>query len=104
MPRVNVLRSAVPILASCIAVGAIPSSTQQRLRSDRLVALARLDAAVHYFDPAVAIRASNWDSLFAANALAIADAKDSPAYGRLVSSMMFALEGPLQPQAAGLRQ
>src|SRR5689334_17514142 len=57
-------------------------------RTERLVALARLDAAVHYFDPRVAIRTSIWDSLFAANAPSIADARDSLVYGRLISSMM----------------
>jgi hypothetical protein len=66
-------------------------------RSERLVALARLDAAVHFFDPAVATRASAWDSLFAANALGIADAPDSREYARLVSSMMHAL--PVQTSA-----
>lgn len=60
-------------------------------RTERLMALARLDAAVHYFDPAVAIRASSWDSLFAANAVRIVDARGGAEYQRLIAAMMQAL-------------
>jgi C-terminal processing protease CtpA/Prc len=60
-------------------------------RIDRLVALARLDAAVHYFNPSVATRPSNWDSLFAANVVRIADAQDATDYASKVSSLMTAL-------------
>ena len=46
------------MLVSLIAVLSLLSpSTATRL--DRLVALARLDAAVHYFNPAVATRRSS---------------------------------------------
>ncbi len=71
-------------------------------RLDRLVALARLDAAVHYFDPAVATRASNWDSLFAANVVSIADAKSSTDYRSLITSLMQAL--PANGLASPARQ
>jgi C-terminal processing protease CtpA/Prc len=60
-------------------------------RTDRLMALARLDAAVRYFHPAVATRPSPWDSLFAANALRIADAPD---YARAVAALVDALGDP----------
>jgi C-terminal processing protease CtpA/Prc len=60
--------------------------TPQRI--ERLVALARLDAAVRYFNPAVGTRASLWDSLFAANVVRIADAPTSAEYGRLVAGLV----------------
>ena len=62
-----------------------PAPTQ---RIERLVALARLDAAVRYFNPLVATRPSAWDSLFAANVVRIADAPSSAEYVRLVSALM----------------
>ena len=68
----------------CLQLGAA-----QRL--DRLVALAHLDAAVRYFHPPVATNAARWDSLFAANVVAIADAPDGAEYGRRIASMMAAL-------------
>jgi hypothetical protein len=43
-------------------------------RQDRLIALARLDAVVHYFHPIAATRSSLWDSAFAEYAVRIADA------------------------------
>lgn len=70
------------------ALASLPSASQ---RIERLVALARLDAAVHYFHPAVATRASTWDSLFAANAVRIADAPTSAEYRRRVAALMDAL-------------
>lgn len=76
----------IAVVAAALAL--LPSASQ---RIERLVALAHLDAAVHYFHPAVAIRASTWDSLFAANALRIADAPLSAEYGRRVASLMDAL-------------
>jgi C-terminal processing protease CtpA/Prc len=57
-------------------------------RIERLVALARLDAAVRYFNPSVATRPSVWDSLFAANVVGIADAPSSAEYARLASALM----------------
>jgi C-terminal processing protease CtpA/Prc len=63
----------------------IPAAPQ---RIERLVALAHLDAAVRYFNPAVGTRASSWDSLFAANVVRIADAPTSAEYGRLVSALL----------------
>ena len=68
-------------LSSCLQ----PAASQ---RIERLVALARLDAAVRYFNPAVATRTSTWDSLFAANVVRIADAPNGSEYGRLVAAMM----------------
>ncbi len=66
-----------------------PTTAAQRL--DRLVALAHLDAAVRYFDPVVATNAARWDSLFAANVIAIADAPDRAEYQRRIAGMMLAL-------------
>ncbi len=60
------------------------------MRIDRLMALARLDAAVHYFDPAVATRESSWDALFAQGVLEIANARTSAEYGRLAHVLMEA--------------
>ena len=67
------------------------ASLQRDPRTERLVALARLDAAVRYFDPAVATRASSWDSLFASSAVRIADAPTTAEYRRLIGSTMQAL-------------
>jgi Periplasmic protease len=74
-----------------LAAAAFSVTRPAPVRSERLMALARLDAAVHYFDPAVATRASSWDSLFAANALRIVDARDSREYAGLVYSLLRAL-------------
>lgn len=68
-------------------------------RAERLVALARLDAAVRYFDPVVATRPSSWDSLFANNALRIADAPGESDYRRLVGALLAALH-PRSPAAS----
>jgi C-terminal processing protease CtpA/Prc len=76
----------IAIVAAFIA--SLPHAPQ---RLERLVALARLDAAVRYFNPAVGTRASSWDSLFAANVVRIADAPTSAEYGRLVATLMTAL-------------
>src|ERR1700730_1216653 len=74
-----------------VVAAALSSAHTASARSERLMALARLDAAVHYFDPAVATRASAWDSLFAANALRIVDAPNSGEYGRLVTALSQAI-------------
>jgi C-terminal processing protease CtpA/Prc len=74
------------LIAIISALLASPIAPAQRI--ERLVALARLDAAVRYFNPAVATRASSWDSLFAANVVRIADAPTAAEYGRLVSVLM----------------
>ncbi|MDB4915936.1 MAG: hypothetical protein JWM95_3580 [Gemmatimonadetes bacterium] len=75
------------LLVSLIATASLlhPSETA---RLDRLVALAHLDAAVHYFNPAVATHPSSWDSLFAVSAVRIADASSSSEYRRLVGALM----------------
>ena len=92
------------MLISVLALAAIvllPPSAPQR--TARLVALAHLDAAVRYFDPAVATRASSWDSLFAANVVRIADAPDSGEYARLVSAMMTGLHNSAPTSASQRR-
>jgi C-terminal processing protease CtpA/Prc len=76
----------IAIVAACIA--SLPHAPQ---RLERLVALARLDAAERYFNPMVGTRASPWDSLFAANVVRIADAPTSAEYGRLVQVLMTGL-------------
>ncbi|MDB4916356.1 MAG: hypothetical protein JWM95_4000 [Gemmatimonadetes bacterium] len=87
------VRQSMLLLRLIAAVSLLPPSTAARL--DRLVALARLDAAVHYFSPAVATRFSPWDSLFAANAIHIADASSSAEYARLVAALMTDLHADL---------
>ena len=73
-----------------------PPSAAQRI--DRLVALAHLDAAVRYFHPSVATNAARWDSTFAANVIAIADAPDRAEYARRIRGLMLALgDPPVQP-------
>lgn len=72
-------------------------------RIERLVALAHLDAAVRYFDPVVATRASSWDSLFAANAVRIADAPTAAEYARLITAMMKALHPDVPPSGSPQR-
>lgn len=74
-----------------VVAAALSAWRPAQARTERLLALARLDAAVHYFNPAIATRPSAWDSLFAVNALRIVNAPDSREYERLVSSMMQAL-------------
>ncbi|MEP6496276.1 MAG: PDZ domain-containing protein [bacterium] len=69
-------------------------------RLDRLVALARLDAAVHYFNPAVVTRPSSWDSLFAAGAIRIADASSSAEYARLVTALLADLHDDARVSAS----
>lgn len=76
-------------LLGVAALLTIQPSAAQRL--DRLVALAHLDATVRYFNPSVATSAARWDSLFAANVIAIADAPDGTEYGRRIAAMMAAL-------------
>ncbi|MEP6621983.1 MAG: S41 family peptidase [bacterium] len=74
------------LISLIAAICLLPPSAATR--ADRLVALARLDAAVHYFNPTVATGPSNWDSLFAAHAIRIADAPSSAEYARLVTALM----------------
>lgn len=76
----------IAIVAAAFAL--FPAAPQ---RIERFVALARLDAAVRYFNPVVATRASSWDSLFAAHSVGIADAPTSKEYGRRVAALMDAL-------------
>jgi len=76
----------IAIVAAALA--SLPTPSQ---RIERLVALARLDAVVHYFHPVVATRASSWDSLFAANVVRIADAPTSTEYRRRIVALMDAL-------------
>ena len=75
------------LLVSLIATASLLHSSETA-RVDRLVALAHLDAAVHYFNPAVSTHPSSWDSLFAGNAIRIADAPSSSEYRRLVGALM----------------
>src|SRR5437762_4720303 len=77
----------IPLLIALVTVPPVSAPT----RMDRLVALARLDAAVRYFHPKVATGPSNWDSLFAANVVRIADAPNATAYARWVGEMMAGL-------------
>ena len=77
------------VLSLITALSLLPPSATTRL--ERLVSLAHLDAAVHYFNPTVATQASSWDSLFAAYAVRIADAPSAVEYGRLVAALMSAL-------------
>ncbi|MEO8564616.1 MAG: S41 family peptidase [bacterium] len=85
----------VSVLSAALLLFTPPSAAQ---RIDRLVALAHLDAAVRYFHPSVATNAARWDSLFAANVIAIADAPDRAEYAQRISSLMLALgETPAQP-------
>src|SRR6476646_2971431 len=87
-------------LAIASLVG-LAHSTAAPPRIERLLALAWLDAAVHYFDPAVATRASRWDSVFAANAELIANARDSRVYEKLITSLMRGLPSPVDLQNPG---
>ena len=82
-------------LAAMTLLFSPPSAAQ---RSDRLVALAHLDAAVRYFHPVVATNSARWDSSFAANVIAIADAPDPAEYGRRITTLMRAL-GDTSPPA-----
>ena len=76
----------VVVVAAAAAIIMSPPRAPQRI--DRLVALARLDAAVRYFNPVVATRPSSWDSLFAANVVRIANAPTAAEYAGLVSGLM----------------
>jgi C-terminal processing protease CtpA/Prc len=69
-----------------------PASTTAR--TARLFALARLDAAVHYFHPTVATRPSRWDSSFASLVVDVADASDSFAYAAAVARLLATLGDP----------
>jgi C-terminal processing protease CtpA/Prc len=74
------------LLAVVAAAALFPPAAPPRI--ERLVALARLDAAVRYFNPSVATRASQWDSVFAANVVSIADAPSSAEYARRIMALM----------------
>lgn len=76
------------LIALAAAVLLTTSPTQ---RIERMMALARLDAAVRYFDPSVATRPSGWDSLFAAHAMHIVDAPTNAEYARAIAELMSAL-------------
>jgi C-terminal processing protease CtpA/Prc len=88
----------IPILAAALAS---PPAAPPRI--ERLMALARLDAAVHYFHPAVATRASAWDSLFAAHAIRIADAPSRGEYGRLVRELLRESNTDVRPAGSPQR-
>lgn len=85
--------------ATALASAQTPNAAQ---RTNRLVALAHLDAAVRYFHPATATNAAPWDSLLAANVIAIANAPDRTEYGRRIASLMAALGD--EPVQAGSSQ
>ncbi len=57
-------------------------------RGARAIALARLDAAIHYFDPVAAATATPWDSLFAAHAPAALSATSVRAYRAELAAML----------------
>jgi len=85
----------LPIVALSIAVLLVSPTAAER--TDRLVALAHLDAVVRYFHPATATNAALWDSVFAANVIAIADAPDGAEYARRIANLMATLgDGPVQ--------
>ena len=79
------------------------ASTPPSQRTERLVALGRLDAAVRYFNPRVATGPSTWDSLFAANVVRIADAPTSAEYARRISALMSDLHDEPHVATAGQR-
>ena len=83
------------LIALLVGSHILPAQTPRR--TDRLVALARLDLAVRYFNPRVATHSSTWDSLFADNVVRIADAPSSAEYARLVSAMMSELHDDSTP-------
>jgi len=69
----------------------VPSDS---IRADRLLALAQLDGAVHYFHPVVAVHPQRWDSLFAELVLPIADAPTEGAYERALGELIAQLDDP----------
>jgi C-terminal processing protease CtpA/Prc len=88
------------VSAALTAVTLLCSRPTAAQRIDRLVALAHLDAAVRYFHPSVATNAARWDSLFAANVIAVADAPNPAEYRRRIASVMLALgDTPPKPRS-----
>ncbi len=79
-----------------------PRSVKPSARTARLLALSRLDAAVHYFHPVVATRPTRWDASFARFAVAVAEASDSVAYAAALARVLATLEDP-QTRVAGPR-
>ncbi len=67
---------------------AVPSAPPSSVRGARAVALARLDAAIHFFDPVAAAVQTPWDSLFAAHAPAVLDAPNAAAYRVELTAML----------------
>ena len=63
-------------------------------RIDRLLALAQLDGAVHYFHPEVAVHSQRWDSLFAEHVIPIADAPTVGAYREALGELLTRLDDP----------
>lgn len=59
-------------------------------RGARAIALARLDAAIHYFDPVAAAVSTPWDSLFAQHAPAVLDAPSPAAYRDALTTLLAA--------------
>ncbi len=88
------------VLASAMVAMITAATTQAQAptrtprHTDRTVALARLDAAVHYFHPAVATRATAWDSAFAAQAPRIVDAVSAADYAREIERLLAAIADP----------
>ena len=81
-----------PILFCPLVLGV---TAWQRLPDlDRLMALANLDAAVHYFHPEVATRPSAWDSAFAATAIRITESRTTAEYARALDELLGALHDP----------
>lgn len=100
----KVLRS-VLLFASAAPFGmsAAQGDESHSRREDRLMALARLDAAVRYFHPIVATRPTAWDSSFAAHALQVANASSANAYARAVDEMLAGLADPATARVGRLR-
>jgi C-terminal processing protease CtpA/Prc len=90
------------MLAALIALPLVGErSAPPPTRADRLVALAHLDAAIRYFHPQVATGVTSWDSLFAANAVRIADAATQADYERAVAGLVDGLGDPATHVVAG---
>ncbi len=94
VPTPRPMRPTIRVYASTLLCASVLSVAAHRAapsHTDRLEALARLDAAVHYFHPAVATGAIEWDSLFAARVVAIADAPTQAEYAHRVSELLARL-------------
>jgi C-terminal processing protease CtpA/Prc len=85
----------VGIALGTFAAAAVAQQPSKAQRTDRLAALARLDAAVRYFHPSVATQASGWDIAFATRVLDIADAPSRLDYAARINRLLATLGDPL---------